>query len=679
MNQRVEQHIRQLHELKITDQVLEEAVGIFKDVPTVKIELENPTISLEKKHGIIEKIFPEEIRDYLKLLTDDNDVPFFDDIVSGFRDKKNDDGNVLIAKLIYVTPPSDMQVEGMLNFLRNRFDCSNMKFDMQQDNTIGGGFILRAGNEEFDWSTKGRIDQLKRIIDDDRKNPFYSSNDIITILKEEVEDFDLAAEKREIGFVTWVGDGTVKISGLDHAVYGEIIMFDSGVKGMVMDIRRDRIGAILFGHENEIREGSRAVRTGSRAGVPVGDNFLGRVVDALGAPIDGQGGIRAAERRPIENPAPGIVDRKSVSVPMQTGILAIDSMFPIGRGQRELIIGDRQTGKTSIAVDTIINQKGKDVICVYVAIGQKASTVVQLVQTLKKHEAMDYTIVVSATASDTAPLQYIAPYSATAMAEYFMYQGKDVLIVYDDLSKHAVAYRAISLLLGRSPGREAYPGDVFYLHSRLLERSSRLTPELGGGSITALPIIETQDGDVSAYIPTNVISITDGQIFLESDLFFEGQRPAVNVGLSVSRVGGAAQTKAMKKAAGSIRIDLAQFREMEVFTQFSSDLDPTTKELLTHGHVLMEVLKQPLEHPLSMCEQVLTLAAANGKAMNDIPRESVKEFQMGYLEYMESEHKDITDEISVTMKLDDDLMKRILDCAQEYKVKWQEQKKSKTA
>ena len=662
-----------------TDQVLEEAVGIFKDVPTVKIELENPTISLEKKHGIIEKIFPEEIRDYLKLLTDDNDVPFFDDIVSGFRDKKNDDGNVLIAKLIYVTPPSDMQVEGMLNFLRNRFDCSNMKFDMQQDNTIGGGFILRAGNEEFDWSTKGRIDQLKRIIDDDRKNPFYSSKDIITILKEEVEDFDLAAEKREIGFVTWVGDGTVKISGLDHAVYGEIIMFDSGVKGMVMDIRRDRIGAILFGHENEIREGSRAVRTGSRAGVPVGDNFLGRVVDALGAPIDGQGGIRAAERRPIENPAPGIVDRKSVSVPMQTGILAIDSMFPIGRGQRELIIGDRQTGKTSIAVDTIINQKGKDVICVYVAIGQKASTVVQLVQTLKKHEAMDYTIVVSATASDTAPLQYIAPYSATAMAEYFMYQGKDVLIVYDDLSKHAVAYRAISLLLGRSPGREAYPGDVFYLHSRLLERSSRLTPELGGGSITALPIIETQDGDVSAYIPTNVISITDGQIFLESDLFFEGQRPAVNVGLSVSRVGGAAQTKAMKKAAGSIRIDLAQFREMEVFTQFSSDLDPTTKELLTHGHVLMEVLKQPLEHPLSMCEQVLTLAAANGKAMNDIPRESVKEFQMGYLEYMESEHKDITDEISVTMKLDDDLMKRILDCAQEYKVKWQEQKKSKTA
>ena len=396
-----------------------------------------------------------------------------------------------------------------------------------------------------------------------------SSSEIISILKEEIENYDLDTGDQEVGQVIWVGDGIATIYGMDQAMYGEIVLFENGIKGMVQDVRKNEIGCILFGSDTGIREGTKVTRTKKKAGIPVGEAFVGRVIDPLGAPIDGKGPIASEDYRPIEHEAPGIIDRKSVSVPLETGILSIDSMFPIGRGQRELIIGDRQTGKTSIAVDTILNQKGKDVICIYVAIGQKASTVAGIVSTLQKYDAMDYSIVLSSTASQPAPLQYIAPYSGTALAEYFMYKGKDVLIVYDDLSKHAVAYRALSLLLERSPGREAYPGDVFYLHSRLLERSSRLSDELGGGSITALPIIETQAGDVSAYIPTNVISITDGQIFLESDLFFAGMRPAVNVGLSVSRVGGAAQTKAMKKASGSIRIDLAQFREMQVFTQFS--------------------------------------------------------------------------------------------------------------
>ena len=391
-----------------------------------------------------------------------------------------------------------------------------------------------------------------------------SSSEIISILKEEIENYDLDTGDNEVGQVIWVGDGIATIYGMDQAMYGEIVIFENGVKGMVQDVRKNEIGCILFGSDTGIREGTKVTRTKKRAGIPVGEAFIGRVVDPLGAPIDGKGAIASTDYRPIEHEAPGIIDRKSVSVPLETGILSIDAMFPIGRGQRELIIGDRQTGKTSIAVDTILNQKGKGVICIYVAIGQKASTVAGIVSTLTKYGAMDYSIVLSSTASQPAPLQYIAPYSGTALAEYFMYQGKDVLIVYDDLSKHAVAYRALSLLLERSPGREAYPGDVFYLHSRLLERSSRLSDELGGGSITALPIIETQAGDVSAYIPTNVISITDGQIFLESDLFFSGMRPAVNVGLSVSRVGGAAQAKAMKKASGSIRIDLAQFREMQV-------------------------------------------------------------------------------------------------------------------
>lgn len=494
-----------------------------------------------------------------------------------------------------------------------------------------------------------------------------SSEEIISILKSEIENYDYDTSEKETGTVIWVGDGIATVYGIDHAMYGEIVVFDTGIKGMVQDIRKTEIGVILFGKDTGIREGSKVVRTGKKAGIPVGDAFVGRIVDALGAPIDGKGEIKSDEYRPIEEEAPGIVDRKSVSEPMETGILAIDSMFPIGRGQRELIIGDRQTGKTAIAIDTILNQKGKDVICIYVAIGQKASTVAKIVNNLKKYDAMDYSIVVSATASDSAPLQYIAPYSGTALAEYFMHKGKDVLIVYDDLSKHAVAYRALSLLLERSPGREAYPGDVFYLHSRLLERSSRLSEELGGGSITALPIIETQAGDVSAYIPTNVISITDGQIFLESDLFFAGMRPAVNVGLSVSRVGGAAQTKAMKKASGSIRIDLAQYREMEVFTQFSSDLDATTKEQLQYGKCLMEMLKQPLCRPLSLHEQVITLCAATNKVMIDIDINEVKQFQMDMLEYFNNRHPEICKAINEGRVLTDELKQQILDVAAEYK------------
>ncbi|OUP49802.1 F0F1 ATP synthase subunit alpha [Lachnoclostridium sp. An181] len=493
-----------------------------------------------------------------------------------------------------------------------------------------------------------------------------NSDEIISILKEEIQNYDEMFQEQEVGRVISVGDGIATVYGIDHAMYGEIVTFENGLKGMVQDIRKDTIGCILFGKDTGIREGTKVVRTKKKAGIPVGEAFIGRIINALGAPIDGKGDIKEDGYRPIEQEAPSIVERKSVSVPLETGILSIDSMFPIGRGQRELIIGDRQTGKTSIAIDTILNQRDKDVICIYVAIGQKASTIAKLVNTLERYGAMDYTTVVSATASDCSPLQYIAPYAGTALAEYFMYKGKDVLIVYDDLSKHAVAYRALSLLLERSPGREAYPGDVFYLHSRLLERSSRLSDEAGGGSITALPIIETQAGDVSAYIPTNVISITDGQIFLESNLFFSGMRPAVNVGLSVSRVGGAAQTKAMKKASGSIRIDLAQYREMEVFTQFSSDLDASTKAQLQYGKTLMELLKQPLCSPLSLHEQVITLCAATHKKFADVDENRIKEYQMNMLAYMENMHPEITREIDEKKVLTDDLTEKILKAVDEF-------------
>ena len=486
-----------------------------------------------------------------------------------------------------------------------------------------------------------------------------SSDEIISILKNEIENFDQISKDSEVGTVVSVGDGIANIYGIEHAMYGEIVTFENGLKGMVQDIQKDTIGCILFGSDVEIKEGTKVMRTKKKAGVPVGDKFIGRVVNALGAPIDGAGEIEADDYRPIENEAPGIVDRKSVSVPMETGILSIDSMFPIGRGQRELIIGDRQTGKTSIATDTILNQKGKDVICIYVAIGQKASTIAKVVNTFKNGGAMDYTIVVASTASDCAPLQYIAPYAGTAIAEHFMHKGKDVLIVYDDLSKHAVAYRALSLLLGRSPGREAYPGDVFYLHSRLLERSSRLSDEMGGGSITALPIIETQAGDVSAYIPTNVISITDGQIYLQSELFFQGQRPAVDVGISVSRVGGDAQTKAMKQVAGNLRLDLASYQELAGFTQFGSDLDEATQKQLTHGARMTELLKQPRYKPFEVGEQIVTLFAGNEGFLDDLEIADVLPFRAELIEYMDNGFGSLLDKVRAK-KIDDDTKAELL-------------------
>ena len=541
-----------------------------------------------------------------------------------------------------------------------------MPLELAEDKSLLGGFCITVGSEEYDWSMKGRLTQMRNRLTQ-TPQMLSDSSEVIDLLRTEIDAAAFDGKDHEVGEILRVGDGVATVSGIRHAAYGEIVQFESGVKGMVQDIRKEETGIILLGSEKGLLAGGRVVRTERRAGVPVGEAFLGRVVDAMGTPIDGKGEAVPAGYRPIENAAPGIKDRKSVSVPMETGILAIDSMFPIGRGQRELIIGDRQTGKTSIATDTILNQKGKGVICIYVAIGQKASTVAKVVSTLQNHGAMEYSIVVSATASDPASLQYIAPYAGTAMAEYFMYQGRDVLIIYDDLSKHAVAYRSLSLILERSPGREAYPGDVFYLHSRLLERSSRLTPEMGGGSITALPIIETQAGDVSAYIPTNVISITDGQIYLETNLFNAGQRPAVNVGLSVSRVGGAAQTKAMKKASGSIRIDLAQYREMEVFTQFSSDLDDTTQEQLAYGKGLMEVLKQPLYRPLSMAEQVITLVVATAKGFLEVPLTEIKAYQMGLLDYVRENHSEIIAALEETKALDDTLRQAILTAAEEYK------------
>ena len=468
-----------------------------------------------------------------------------------------------------------------------------------------------------------------------------SRSDIISVLKSEIADFEAKTQVNETGRIISINDGIVNIYGLNHAMYGELVEFETGVKGIVQNVERKTLGCVLLGSDHGLTEGSKVVRTKKRAGVGVGEKLLGRVVDALGAPIDGMGEIEYDDYYPIEREAAGVCNRKSVTVPLETGILSIDSMFPIGRGQRELIIGDRQTGKTSIALDTILNQKGKDMICVYVAIGQKASTVAKFVEDLKKHGAMDYTIVVTAMASDLAPLQYICPYAGTAMAEYFMDKGKDVLIVYDDLSKHAVAYRAMSLLLKRSPGREAYPGDVFYLHSRLLERASRLSEELGGGSLTALPIIETQAGDVSAYIPTNVISITDGQIYLETEMFHAGFRPAINAGLSVSRVGGAAQIKAMKKIAGPIRTELAQYRELAAFAQFGSELDDDTRERLAQGERIKEVLKQPQYQPLAVEKQIVIIYAVTRKYLLDVPVERIAEFEKGLYEFVETKYPEI--------------------------------------
>ena len=653
---------------QITEKSLDEALDLLQMVPEIQKQLDDPTASQENREKLIRKLFPLEIRGLLGLLSRDHQVSELAALKKEYGALRSEEKEPLNCVLEYVTEPTDKQSDGIIRFLKEKYPGRVLNLTKKQNTDLGNGFVLRAGSEEYDWSMKGRAALLKKRIDSmelSGKDSLLVQKGIISILKDSLENIEVSGN--EVGIVNSIGDGIVYVDGIDHAMYGEIVIFENGQKAMVQDVREDEVGCILFDDEEEIEEGTKVVRSGRMAGIPVGDEFIGRVVNALGVPIDGKGEISASDYRPIEQPAPGIVDRKSVDTPLETGILSIDSMFPIGRGQRELIIGDRQTGKTSIAVDTILNQKGKKVICIYVAIGQKASTVSKLVHTLEKHGAMDYTIVVSSTASDPAPLQYIAPYSGTALAEYFMYQGQDVLIVYDDLSKHAVAYRALSLLLERSPGREAYPGDVFYLHSRLLERSSKLSDALGGGSITALPIIETQAGDVSAYIPTNVISITDGQIFLESNLFFSGMRPAVNVGLSVSRVGGAAQTKAMKKAAGSVRIDLAQYRDMEVFTQFSSDLDAVTMQQLQYGKGLMELLKQPLEHPMSLHEQVITLCSATNKLFLDIPVSGLKDFQAKLLAYMDEKHPEIGNEIEQMKSLSDDLVQRIISVVKEYK------------
>lgn len=567
----------------------------------------------------------------------------------------------LHAVLKGITPPDAEQMEKIRAFLEKKHGAG-VTLVWEEDSSVTNGFKIEIGSVIYDWSLKGRFTQLKEAL---THLPLVHGQ-IVPLIRDAVTDWTPKALSHEVGTVETVGDGIATVTGLDHAAYGEILIFSSGVRGMVQDLKPNRIGCILFGDEQLIEQGDPVRRTGRMAGIPVGAGFIGRVIDALGSPIDGKGPIKAEDYRPIESPAPGIIDRQPVNTPMETGLIAIDSMFPIGRGQRELIIGDRQTGKTTIALDTILNQKDKDVICIYVAIGQKASSVAQLVETLKRHGAMEYSIVISASASDPAPLQYIAPYAGCALGEYFMNMSQDVLIVYDDLSKHAIAYRALSLLLERSPGREAYPGDVFYLHSRLLERAAHLSDARGGGSMTALPIVETQAGDVSAYIPTNIISITDGQLFLESDLFFSGQRPAVNVGLSVSRVGRDAQTKAMKSATGTIRLDLAQYREMEIFTQFSSDLDDSTKRQLVYGQGLMQLLKQDQHHPLKQHEQVILLVAALNHIISQVPVNDVGAFKNGLLKFIEMQAPYIRQNIDRTGELSDDDRNDIINLASDY-------------
>ncbi|MBQ4293121.1 MAG: F0F1 ATP synthase subunit alpha [Lachnospiraceae bacterium] len=568
------------------------------------------------------------------------------------------------AKLYSKTPPNGAQRARFERFLSKKYGegCSLI---WVEDQTIENGFQLEVGHDLYDWTREGRFQQFKELLEELSKRETDEAQ-LITLFKTSIEEWKVGATPEEEGNVEAVGDGIAIVNGLEGVVYGEVVLFECGVTGMVQDLQPDHIGVILFGDEEEIIEGSRVRRTKKTAGIPVGEGFLGRVINALGEPIDGLGQIQAEGFRPVESEAPGIIDREPVDTPMNTGILSIDSMFPIGRGQRELIIGDRQTGKTALAIDTVLNQKDTGVICIYVAIGQKASSVAHMVDTLRQRGAMGHTIVMIAGASESASVQYIAPYAATALAEYFMYEGRDVLIIYDDLSKHAIAYRALSLILERSPGREAYPGDVFYLHSRLLERSARLSEEIGGGSITALPIVETQAGDVSAYIPTNIISITDGQIFLESDLFFSGQRPAVNVGLSVSRVGGAAQTQAMKKAVGSLRLDLAQFREMEVFTQFSSDLDEVTKKRLQYGQGLMRLLRQEQWKPYALHEQVILLTAAIAHVMQDLPVSEIVRFKDGLLAYFHIDHTDICRRIDDSGMLTDEQKEDIIRFSRQY-------------
>ena len=561
---------------------------------------------------------------------------------------------ILKAYLHCARIPAEDAVERIRTQLKKQYGAAEVELTVSVEPDLISGYVLQVGDRVFDNSGKSALAAIT------------ADAPSLAVMQTRVEDYKPAATTAEGGTVISAADGVVDVKGMDQAVYGEIVTFDNGAKGMVESVEPDHLGIMLFDKIEEVGVGTLVTRSGKRAGIPVGDGFLGRVISPLGEPIDGKGPIEAEGYNPIEKQAPGILERQSVDTPLHTGILAIDSMFPIGRGQRELIIGDRQTGKTSIATDAILNQKDTGVLCIYVAIGQKASSIARVAEDLKKHGAMSYTTIVAATASDSAPLQYIAPYAGTALAEYFMSKGKSVLIVYDDLSKHAVAYRAISLLLRRSPGREAYPGDVFYLHSRLLERSCRMRDDLGGGSITALPIVETQAGDVSAYIPTNVISITDGQIFLESALFNAGNRPAVNVGLSVSRVGGAAQTKAMKKANANLRIELAQYKDMESFAQFSSDLDAETRRQLDHGKALMEMLKQPLYQPKSDAEQVVLLTLASHGVLDEIPTAELRTKTSAFVRQFRADVSGTMDKITATGKLEPDEVDAILNAWKAY-------------
>ena len=573
--------------------------------------------------------------------------------------------NILQVEIRCMTPPSEQQRERLRALLMAERGCDDVEFVIKKDPAAGDGFNIFVGDDNYDWSTLGRIRQLRRSL---QALPHEKQFDgIISLLREDIRGFEMHTGHQQVGQVRSVGDGIAVISGLHEVCYGEIVLLPGGVKGMVQDLRADgTAGVVLFAGAGEISAGDMVLRTRRTAGVPISSRILGRMIDPLGAPIDGGGPIDAKEYFPLERPAPGIVDRQSVTRPMETGILAIDAMFPIGRGQRELIIGDRETGKTTIAVDTILNQKGKNVVCVYVAISQKASSVARVVNTLKKAGAMDYTVIVSSPASDPASLQYIAPYTGCAVAEYFMYHGRDTLVIYDDLSKHAVAYRTISLLLERSPGREAYPGDVFYLHSRLLERSAQLSDRRGGGSMTALPIVETQAGDVSAYIPTNIISITDGQLFLASDLFYSGQRPAVNVGLSVSRVGGAAQTQMMKKSVGSVRLDLAQYREMQVFSQFGSDLDEQTALQLKYGAGLMQLLRQGAHAPFSMAEQVILLLTAQARLFLDVPPKEIGRVRREMLDWFAANRSNLCLRIEHAAAFSPELKEAVLAGAKEF-------------
>ncbi len=564
------------------------------------------------------------------------------------------DNRIVKAELRSARKPREEELNRVRAEVRKLYDATEVILNVTVDESLLSGYVLQVGDRVFDNSGRHQMDKM------------MEGKPSLATLKTRIEDYKPAETSAEGGVVISSADGIVHVEGMNRAVYGEIVTFDNGAKGMVESVDPEQLGIMLFDGAEAVGVGTMVTRSGKRAGIPVGDAFLGRVISPLGEPIDGKGPIEAVGYNPIEKQAPGILERQSVDTPLHTGILAIDSMFPIGRGQRELIIGDRQTGKTSIATDAILNQKNTGVLCIYVAIGQKASSIARVAGDLQKHGAMSYTTIVAATASDSAPLQYIAPYAGTALAEYFMSQGKSVLIVYDDLSKHAVAYRAISLLLRRSPGREAYPGDVFYLHSRLLERSCRMRDDLGGGSITALPIVETQAGDVSAYIPTNVISITDGQIFLESALFNAGNRPAVNVGLSVSRVGGAAQTKAMKKANANLRIELAQYKDMESFAQFSSDLDAETRRQLDHGKALMEMLKQPLYQPKSDAEQVVTLVLASHGVLDELPTAELRTKTSAFVRQFRADVSGTMDKITATGKLEPEMVDAILNAWKAY-------------